>query len=150
MDEVILTTEIIVGVAFLLAAVFLVVTLVRRRLIAANSVPSLCALRLEGHRWRSGLLKQTPETLEWYRLFGVTPRPGHVWRRGSLEVTEVGQTNPSTVSRAIGIAAPIQATFVTDDSSAPGRFDLVMATGAYTALRAWLEAAPPTDDRYGS
>lgn len=148
MDEVILTTEIIVGVLFLLVVAFLIVTLVRRRLIAANAVPSLCALRLEGHRWRSGLLKQTPESLEWYRLFGVMPRAGHVWRRGAVDVAEVGRAEPTAVSRAIGIAAPVQATMVADDPRAPQRFDLLMGAGAYTALRAWLEAAPPTDHRY--
>lgn len=150
MDEVILTTEIIVAVAFVLVAVFLIVTLVRRRLIAGHAVPSLCALRLEGRRWRSGLLKQTPETLEWYRLFGIMPRPGYVWRRGSLDVTEAERTDPNAVSRAIGVAVPVQATFLADDPTAPERFELVMATGAYTALRAWLEAAPPTADRYGA
>lgn len=61
MGTVILTGEIIVGVLLGLAALF-VVTLVRRRLIAGDAVPMLCALRLPGDRWRAGLRKITPSS----------------------------------------------------------------------------------------
>ena len=74
-DEVLLTSEIVLGTLILLLAVFLVVTLIRRRLIAGSGVVTLCALRGRDTRWRSGLLKMTAEHLQWYPLFGITPRP---------------------------------------------------------------------------
>ena len=149
MDEVILTTEIVLGVVFLLIAAFLIITLVRRRLIAGGSSPSLCTVRIEGERWSGGLLKQTPRTLEWYPLFGLMPRPRHVWRRGSLDVEDAKQADAHPASRAIGIVAPIHATFVVDDPGSARTFEVMLPSGAYTALRAWLEAAPPMDDHYG-
>lgn len=149
LDEVILTTEVAIGALFLAIAIFLAVTLVRRRLIAGSTVPSLCALRLADSRWRSGLLKLTAQTLEWYPLFGLFPRPRFVWLRRSLELAEAATSDTAEARGAlVGVASPVRVAVVADDPRAPAVFELALASGAYTALRAWLEAAPPTDRRF--
>lgn len=150
MGTVILTGEIIVGVLLGLAALFLVVTLVRRRLIAGDAVPMLCALRLPGGRWRAGLLKITPSELKWFPLFGVTARAHYMWRRGALEV---GETAPAEASEApgafVGVTGPLRIDFTVAPAPSvePAAFQLGLSADGYTALRAWLEAGPPMDWR---
>lgn len=148
-DEVLLTSEIVLGTLILLLAVFLVVTLIRRRLIAGSGVVTLCALRGRDTRWRSGLLRMTAEHLQWYPLFGITPCPRHVWERADIEVEGSGTAESADArSAVVGMAAPVQVSFSTDGGRRASRFQLVLSSGAYTALRAWLEAAPPTDRRF--
>lgn len=150
MGTVILTGEIFVGVLVGLIALFLAVTLIRRRLIAGDGVPMLCALRLPGHRWRAGLLKITPSSLQWFPLFGVTTRAHHEWRRGALDVGETAPVEPTDSPGAfVGVTRPLRIDFTasaqpTGEASA---FQLGLSPDGYTAVRAWLEAGPPMDWR---
>lgn len=150
MGTVILTAEVVIGVFLGLVALFLVVTLLRRRLIAGDAVPMLCALRLPGGRWRAGLLKITPSELKWLPLFGVTARAHHIWRRGALDV---GETAPVETSEApgafVGVTGPLRIDVSVTPPPTVGHaaFQLGLSADAYTALRAWLEAGPPMDWR---
>ena len=149
MDGLLLTTEIIGGVLIVGILVFLLLTLVRRRFIAGGTVPVQCALRLVQGRWRSGLLKLTHENLEWYPLFGLTWRPRYVWPRYGLEPGETGPPDGAERRSAlIGIMQPLRVSFQADSGRGPGVFDLTLSAAAYTALRAWLEAASPPDRRF--
>ncbi len=150
MDTVILTGEVIAAVLVGLVLAFLLVTLARRRLIAGDAIPVLCALRLPGSRWRAGLLKITPSTLLWFPLFGVTTRPRHVWGRDALDA---GETAPiETVDASgpfVGVIRPVRVDFTVSPapSTEPSAFELGLSADAYTAVRAWLEAGPPMDWR---
>lgn len=151
MGAAIRTSEVIfVGIVGLIV-LFLVVTLVRRRLIAGHAVPVLCALRLPGSRWHAGLLKVTSSSLMWFPLFGVTARARHVWLRGALDVA--GETRPveasETIGAFVGVSRPLRVHFtVAPRPTVDGRtFQLVMSPDNYTAVRAWLEAGPPMDWR---
>ncbi len=151
LDGILLTSELLAGALLLAAVVFAIVTLVRRRLIAGTTAPILCVLRVPGARWHSGLLTLTAQTLEWYPLFGLLPRPRHVWRRRSLEVADSVVADQSAGrGTLLGITSTVQVSFTADDPSAPAVFEIELASGAYTAVRAWLEAAPPVDQRFDS
>ena len=145
MGTVILTGEVIVG----LVALFLVVTLIRRRLIAGDAVPMLCALLLPGDRWHAGLLKITPSELQWFPLFGITARARHTWRRGALEVGATAPVEESDSPDAfVGVIGALRVDFTVDPPTAEAAtFSLGLSPDGYTALRAWLEAGPPLDWR---
>lgn len=148
MSGMLLTTE-IVGAFLLLAVILLAITVARRRLIAGSTVPMQCALRLLEGRWRSGLLKLTHDSLEWYPLFGLLARPKYVWPRYGLEPGETGAPDGAERRSAlIGITAPLRVSFRADGERGPAVFDLTLSSASYTALRAWLEAAAPPDRRF--
>lgn len=150
MGTVILTGEVIIGVIVGLAVLFLVVTLIRRRLIAGDAVPMVCALRLPGGRWRAGLLKITPSALQWFPLFGVTTRAHQVWHRGALEVGETTPIETTESSGAfVGMVRPLRVDFTVSPTptAQADSFQLGLSADGYTAVRAWLEAGPPMDWR---
>jgi hypothetical protein len=138
-NELWLTSEILVAgalfiIVFLLGAVF-----VRRRLIARGKPLTVCALREPGDTgWRFGLVRYGATGLEWFKLTGISLRPSRRWDRSRLEF---GTSEPLDAGERPEIL--IAGATRVDCRYRGERFELALAQAPYTALRSWLEASPP-------
>lgn len=136
--EVLLSAEVLVAAAVIVVALFLVATFVRRRSIGRGNPLVLCAIRPEGEvRWRVGMARYGSARLDWFRLGGFTVRARYRWDRTHLElqspVVLTGRDRIGLLPDAVGVAC----------TYGDRAFELALAPGAYTALRAWIESAPP-------
>jgi len=115
MPSALVSAEVVVGVLVALAVLALLSVFVRRRVIAGGNDLALCGHRRAGStHWRLGLLRLGTTRLEWFPLLGLTMRSRHEWQRHGVHCY-YGDLE----------------------------FDLGLQTPHYTALRSWLEAAPP-------
>jgi hypothetical protein len=140
------TRELLIALAALLcvlAAVLLVVlaVLVRRAILSRGLGTFDCSMRAETIRhaspWRHGIARYGDEQLDWFRVFGVRPRPAESLSRRRLviigsrpaEPEETGEDLPDWVVVRCGYGGAI--------------VELAMSEGAFNGLAAWLESAPP-------
>lgn len=138
MPSALVSAEVLVGVLVALVLLTLIGVFVRRRAIAGGKVLALCGHRRRGAgRWRLGLLRLGSTQLEWFPLIGVTLRPAYEWERLDLDLdaplTLVGADRIDLLPDAVGVHC-----YYGDHE-----FDLGLQSPHYTALRSWLEAAPP-------
>ena len=138
MPSVLVSAEVLVGVLVAFVVIALLVVFVRRRAIAGGTVLTLCGHRRAGStHWRLGLLRLGTTRLEWFPLLGLTLRPRHEWERHGLDLDAplmlVGADRIDLLPDAVGVHC-----YYGDLE-----FDLGLQTPHYTALRSWLEAAPP-------
>lgn len=100
-----------------------------------------CSLRLftgkYGRGWVFGLGRYADDGLEWYRVFSLSPRPRHVYRRRDLTVR--GQRTPGG-SEAMAL---LPGAVVVECGIAGRPLELGMSPSAATGFLAWLESAPP-------
>jgi hypothetical protein len=112
---------------------------IRRRLIARGNPLTVCALREPGdRRWRFGLARYGPTRLEWFTLAGLSLRPARQWERTLLDI---GAGQPLAAGERPELLIP--AAMKADCRYRQARFEIALARAPYTALRSWLEAAPP-------
>jgi len=96
--------------------------------------------RGSGRGWLLGLGRYSGDTLEWFRIFSLSPRPKRVWARTALgfdglrrpERTEQVSLYPDYVVVAC--------------HTADGEVELSMSRASLTGLQSWLEARPPGAD----
>ncbi len=136
MSEWFTVSEAVLG-GLLLGCVLLVGLIwLRRHLLAAGGPLLLCAIRTPPAKvWRLGLLRFGPESLEWFSFGGVSLRPARTWRR---QAVRVGVPEP-TRDLIPGIPDPVRVSAEADGA----RVELAMARGSHTAMRSWMESAPP-------
>lgn len=151
MRQALVTAEIVAGVCLVAVVAFLLLTYLRRRTLSRDGEVIVCSLHGMGaDRWRPGLLRRTEVYLEWHRMFGFTTRPEYRWDRYSLQL---GNLDCSSVSRDAGddpanaglftgrpVIVPVEAQ---DRDGRRLSGELALAPAPYTAVRAWVEAAPP-------
>jgi len=138
-DELLLTGEVLVGGALLIVVLVLGAVFIRRRLIARGNPLTVCALREPGdRRWRFGLARYGPTRLEWFTLAGLSLRPARHWERTLLDI---GAGQPLAPGERPELLIP--AAMKADCHYREARFEIALARAPYTALRSWLEAAPP-------
>jgi len=91
-----------------------------------------------GRGWVLGLGRYTADSLEWWRIFSLAPRPKRVWRRGDLVYTRRrdagGVEQLSLYPDHVVILC----------SSPDGDVELALSQDALMGFQAWLEAAPPS------
>lgn len=138
MPSAIVFLEVVLGVLITLTVLAVVGTFVRRRVIAGGTALTVCGLRSsQNRRWRLGLMRYGPDALEWFLLGGFSVRPRYRWDRSAMLLEaprDLGRSESvSLIPSAVAVA-------VTMPQNA---FELAMSAPAYTALRAWQEAAPP-------
>ncbi|WP_028661207.1 DUF2550 domain-containing protein [Nocardioides insulae] len=119
--------------------------MVRRRIIARHGGTFELSHRVRatrpGHGWFLGVGRYSGETLEWFRVFTLSPRPKRVWSRSGLVfVSSRVAEGPEQVS-----LYPEHVVVVcrTGDGSL---VELAMAPATLTGFQAWLEARPPGTD----
>lgn len=137
MPDLLVSVELAVGILLGLGLAFVALVFLRRRLIARGRVLTMCGLRKASTGWRMGLVRYGVGQLEWYALGGLTIKPKYRWEQRVLELG-----SPVTVGLGDGLDVltdPIAVTCRHQGDS----FQLAVSEAAYTALRSWLEAAPP-------
>lgn len=132
----IVSAEIVAGTLVLLALLVLAFVFTRRRRLASGGPLLLCAHRPAGRpQFRLGLLRLSGSTLEWFTLVGPSLRPACTWERPRLQL-EAPRTPAQPVS---GLPEAVEVKCHDDGDT----FTLALAPAAYTAVRSWLESAPP-------
>lgn len=139
-----LTGEGLVGGVLFIVLAILAVTFVRRRLIARGKPLTVCALREPADkRWRFGLARYGTTGLEWFTLGGLSLRPARRWERTALDI---GTGRPLLPGERPEILIP--SALKVDCCYRQENFEIALAQAPYTALRSWLEAAPPGPNVY--
>ena len=134
-----LTGELLVGGVLFIVVLALGAVFTRRRLIARGNPLTVCALREPGdRRWRFGLARYGATGLEWFTLAGLSLRPARHWERTLLDI---GAGQPLEPGERPEILIP--AAMKADCHYGQTCFEIALARAPYTALRSWLEAAPP-------
>ena len=130
-----------VGVLLLLVLLYGILLIVRRRLLSRHGGTFELSYRARpthpGRGWLLGLGRYNGETLEWFRIFSLSPRPKRTWRRGRLVF--VGRRDPQGAEQSSLYADHLVIACRTPE----GEIELAMGPASLTGLQAWLEAGPP-------
>ena len=129
------------GAVLVLVLLYGIALIVRRRVLSRNGGTFELSYRARpekaGRGWLLGLGRYSGDTLEWFRIFSLSPRPKYTWRRGSLSY--VGRREPEGSERMSLYPDHV----VVQCHSADGELELAMAPSSLMGFQAWLEAAPP-------
>lgn len=117
---------------------------VRRWVLQRSGGTFDCSLRDSsapaGKGWTLGLARYATDTVEWYRVFSLSPRPRRVVCRPGMTVLSRRQpAGPEVFTLLIG---PV----IVECDSGGRVLELAMSEGALTGFLSWLEAAPPGQD----
>ncbi|MDP3969702.1 MAG: DUF2550 domain-containing protein [Nocardioides sp.] len=135
----------IVGVLLLLVVLYGVTLVVRRRLLSRHGGTFELSVRVRtttaGRGWVLGLGRYYDDTLQWFRIFSVSPRPRAVYVR--TEIDYVGRRTPEGAETYSLYADHV----VVECETPSGLLELAMSREALTGFQAWTEAAPPGQAR---
>jgi Protein of unknown function (DUF2550) len=130
-----------VAVVLVLVLLFGVALVVRRRLLSRNGGTFELSYRgrpgRAGRGWLLGIGRYSGDTLEWFRIFTLWPRPTRSWPRSHLSYT--GQRRPEGVEKMSLYGDHV----VVSCASPEGEVELAMSASSLTGFQSWLEAAPP-------
>ena len=130
-----------VGLLLLLALLYGVTLVVRRRWISRHGGTFECSVRVRsvrtGRGWVLGVSRYSGDDLEWFRIFSLSVRPKLRLSRGDLEY--VGRRDPEGAESYSLYSGHVIVTCETGD----GPLEVAMSPDALTGFLAWLEAAPP-------
>ena len=130
------------GVALVAVLLYGIALIVRRRLLARHGGTFELSHRARtdkaGRGWVLGLGRYTAESLEWFRIFSLSPRPKYVWSRADLEYT--GRRDPGGVEQLSLYPDHV----VIRCTSPDGDVELALSQEALMGFQAWLEASPPS------
>jgi hypothetical protein len=134
----------LVGLVLLLALLYGIALIVRRRFLARHggTFELSCRLRTDrpGRGWLLGIGRYSGQSLEWFRIFSLSPRPKRVWARDLLEYS--GRRSP---------AGPEEMSLYDGHVVAACRFageplEIAMSEASLTGFQSWLESGPPGTD----
>lgn len=135
-----------IGVGLLLCAFILLVWSYARRVwLARSGGVFACELNLgalDHPRWVSGLARYSGEYLEWFRAASLGLRPRYSFRRSTTTARGTGSAKDAEGigDRVLRLEA--------STAGEPHVWELAMDVNSATGLLAWLEAAPPSVDRF--
>ena len=120
--------------------------LVRRTLLRRQGAALPCALRIgavrPGHGWHLGIMRYTPQQLQWFRIFSAAPHPKLALMRRRIEIVGRRQPGGFELHSIPQGAVVIRGAAVTSDGE-PVDLELAMGERALTGFLAWLESSPP-------
>ena len=133
------------GLVVLLVVLALCGLLIRRAVLRRNGAALYCAIRVgfsqSTRGWHLGVVRYTPQHLQWFRIVSAAPHAKFTLVRRSIEV--VGRREPRGYEHSITHAVVVaQCRALTRD----GReldVELAMGEAAMTGFLSWLESAPP-------
>ena len=129
------------GAVLVLVLLYGLALVVRRRLLSRHGGTFELSYRVRsekaGRGWLLGLGRYSGETLEWFRIFSLSPRPKSTWARGALAYT--GRRDPEGPERM----SLYPDHTVVQCESAQGAVELAMAPTSLMGFQSWLEAGPP-------
>jgi Protein of unknown function (DUF2550) len=130
------------GVVLVLVLFYGIALIVRRRVLARHGGTFELSHRVRtdkaGRGWVLGLGRYTPTTLEWFRIFSLSPRPKRVWQRADLMFA--GRRPPGGVEQLSLYPDHV----VIRCTSPRGDLELALSQEALMGFQAWLEAGPPS------
>jgi hypothetical protein len=139
LDDLVLSAAVIGGLVALtvtLVALFLV-----RRWLLARPVGAFdCSLRRglpeESPTWMLGVARYEADRLDWFKVFGLSPRPGRTLSRTRLVVLETrkAKRGEGNVGGGSVVVRCGYGTLV---------LELAMSEPDYNGFAAWIESAPP-------
>lgn len=127
-------------VLFLLGS-YGIALIVRRRILARNGGTFELSYRVRSNRtgrgWLLGIGRYSGESLEWFRIFSLSPRPKRVWQRFDLEYA--GRRGP-VGGEQVSLFADHT---IVECSTASGPVEFAMSESSLMGFQSWLEAMPP-------
>jgi hypothetical protein len=118
-----------------------VALIVRRRWLSRHGGTFELSYRAQGHSpgrgWLLGLGRYAGETLEWFRIFSLSPRPKHVWQRSSLNY--VDRRVPEGVEQLSLYPGHV----VIRCETPAGDIELALGSSSLMGFQSWLESGPP-------
>lgn len=133
------------GVLVILVILYGLALIVRRRVISRQGGTFELSHRVrprrgEGRGWVLGLGRYSGETLEWFRVFTLAPRPKRTWRRESLSYDG---TREPLGTESLSLYPDHLVIRVHSDA---GEIEMAMSSASLTGFQSWLEARPPGTD----
>lgn len=137
------------GVVLFLILLYGLALVLRRRLLSRHGGTFELSYRARSQRtgrgWLLGLGRYSGESLEWFRIFSLSPRPKMVWPRVSLRYT--GHRDPEGAERVSlypdHTVVQCETTGETRGETTGGALELAMDRNSLMGFQSWLEAAPP-------
>lgn len=118
--------------------------IVRRRVLSRHGGTFELSYRVgstrTGRGWLLGLGRYSGETLEWFRIFSLSPRPKASWLRSELSFDK--RRSPEGAEEF----ALYPDHLVIELRDRDGELELAMSSASLTGFQAWLEARPPGTD----
>ena len=128
------------GLLTVTVALVAVLCFTRMRSIATRVGSFECALRAVGSRtWQNGYATYGANRVDWFPVASLRLKPRYSWLRHEVEVVSVAPSR---------CASPGRTMIDVSITAAGGRYELVVLSDSYLALRSWLEAAPPAAATY--
>ncbi|MCW2842107.1 MAG: hypothetical protein JWN22_23 [Nocardioides sp.] len=129
------------GGLLVLVLLYGIALIVRRRVLSRNGGTFELSYRVRpgraGRGWLLGLGRYSGETLEWFRIFSLSPRPKRSWPRSTL--TYDGRRQPEGVEQMSLYPDHV----VIRCWSRQGEVELAMGPSSLMGFQSWLEAGPP-------
>ena len=129
------------GALLLLVLLYGIALIVRRRVLSRDGGTFELSYRVRperaGRGWLLGLGRYSGETLEWFRIFSLSPRPKMVWQRSTL--TYVERRDPEGVEQLSLYPGHV----VIRCETPAGDIELALGSSSLMGFQSWLEAAPP-------
>jgi len=141
LDDLVLSAAVIGGLVAL-TVTLVVLFLVRRWLLARPVGAFDCSLRKEelpekSAAWMLGVARYEADRLDWFKVFGLSPRPGRTLSRTRLVVLETRKAKRGEGNVGAG-------SVVVRCGYGPLVLELAMSEPDYNGFAAWIESAPPT------
>lgn len=131
----------IAGLLLLLVLIYGFGLIVRRRVLSRNGGTFELSFRARSERagrgWLLGLGRYSGETLQWFRIFSLSPRPKRSWPRA--ELTYGGRRDPEGVEQMSLYPDHVVIWCTTPD----GEVELAMGAASLMGFQSWLESGPP-------
>jgi hypothetical protein len=133
------------GVLLFLVLLYGLGLVVRRRWLSRHGGTFELSFRVRqehvGRGWLLGLGRYSGETLEWFRIFSLSPRPKRVWGRD--ELTYAGRRDPAGAEQMSLYPDHV----VISCRSPKGDVELAMGPSSLMGFQSWLESGPPGSSR---
>src|SRR3954449_10352969 len=134
----------VLGLLLALVLAYGICLIVRRRLLARNGGTFELSYRVRtarpGRGWLLGIGRYSGETLEWFRIFSLSPRPKRCWQR--TKVAYESSRVPEGMEAMALYPGHVVVTCLYDRRVV----ELAMAPASLTGFQAWLESRPPGTD----
>lgn len=134
----------LVGLVLLLALLYGISLVVRRRFLARHGGTFELSYRVRGDHpgrgWLLGIGRYSGQSLEWFRIFSLSPRPKRVWAREHLEYA--GRRMPAGPEEMSLYGGHV----VVACSYAGDALEIAMSEASLTGFQSWLESGPPGTD----
>ena len=134
----------VVGLGLFLALLYGISLIFRRRFLARHGGTFELSYRVRtdrpGRGWLLGIGRYSGQSLEWFRIFSLSPRPKRVWARDLLEYS--GRRSPAGAEEMSLYDGHVVASC--HYGGAP--LEIAMSEASLTGFQSWLESGPPGTD----